>query len=106
MSQLNQQSPPSPPPLEGALHAWFQWSGDEWIKDYRSDHENEADWELYFQAGSDETISLSWQTDTVIMEGLLTLTDVTGTIQIVMTEENTYEFEVNEHEYLVNTFTL
>ena len=103
-AQSDQNSPP-PPPI-GALHAWFERSGEKLLKDFRDDHEREAGWQLHYQAGSGDTITLSWQTEAAKMDGSLTLTDTSGSFQVDMKEEDSYEFGVDLHDYLVIEYRL
>lgn len=104
-SELDEQAPPDPP--EGALNAYFERSDEQFFKDYESHALKEVNWELYYQPGSGESISLSWQIDSSKMDGTLSLQTADETVLVEnMSEQNSFDFSDGEYDYLIINYLL
>ncbi|PKD44763.1 InlB B-repeat-containing protein [Rhodohalobacter barkolensis] len=65
---------PPPPPL-GSLDARFLADGEDYYALFNSNLLREVSWELVYQSGNGDVLTLSWQITDTQMEGVLTLSD-------------------------------
>lgn len=104
-SGLDEQAPPDPP--EGALNAYFERSEDQFFKDYESNALKEVSWELYYQPGSGENISLSWEINSSKMDGTLSLQAADETVLVEdMSEQSSFDFTAADYDYLIINYLL
>jgi hypothetical protein len=104
-SEMDEPAPPDPP--EGALNAYFERSDEQYFKDYESNALKEVDWDLYYQPGSGEDISLSWEIDSSQMDGTLSLQAADETVLVEdMSEQNSFDFTAGEYDYLIINYLL
>ena len=70
-----------PPPPSGSLDARFLADGEDYYTLFKSNLMREASWELVYQSGSGDVLTLSWQITGTQMEGALIMTDSEDPVQ-------------------------
>ncbi|MEX0906400.1 MAG: hypothetical protein WD028_11805 [Balneolaceae bacterium] len=102
---LDRQAPPPPP--EEALHGWFEREGESLFADYRSDVQRQVSWQLIYQPGSGEELTLSWSVQADKMEGDLRLLDDEGEVLVDrVSGEDEYTFTASDYDYLEFRYVL
>lgn len=85
-ASMSSQVPPSPP--EGSLHAYFENEDKTWWRDYREDYQTSITWNLSYQMGKSDNITLNWNIDASKLEGTLVLESQDGSVEVDMNQEN------------------
>jgi len=103
-SDQDRESPPPPP--QGTLHAYFDTDNMQLLKDYRNYLPQSIVWDLFLQAGSGDTITLSWSIDKTRLVGTLNLKNSSGDVNIDMTSQSNTSITISstatltiEYEY-------
>lgn len=91
-------APPAPP--AAGLHAYFERDGDELWEDVRSHMDTEVTWQLFYEVGSGNALTLHWHIDADRMPGTLVLTDDQDGFEVDMAETGSHQINPDEHEYL------
>ena len=92
-----------PPPPSGSLDARFLADGEDYYTLIKSNLLREASWELVYQSGSGDVLTLSWQITDTQMEGILTLSDSedpsqSEQLEIDMRSDSDVQINVNDIE--------
>jgi hypothetical protein len=92
-----------PPPPSGSLDVRFLADGEDYYTLFKSNLLREASWELVYQSGSGDVLTLSWQITGTQMEGALTLTDSedpsqSDQLEMDMRSESEVQINVNDIE--------
>lgn len=85
----NEDAPPTPP--ENGLHGYFLTNEEELFVDVRSWLETEVDWDLHYQLGRGDELSLGWEIGQERMDGTLTLlyeSEQGNTVEVNMLDES------------------
>lgn len=98
-SGIDTEAPPSPP--EGALNAFFDGPDRKLLDDFRSSTSNNLTWTLNYQIGSGDKINLFWSLDETTLNGSVTLTDSSSSLQVNMLIETGFSFYPSEYEKLI-----
>lgn len=96
---LDEEAPP-PPPWR-SFHVWFERDGERLFADYRSDIEREVVWQLMYQPGRGDEMTLSWSLEPDKMEGVLQLVADDGTVLVEgISGEDAFTFTADDYEHL------
>jgi predicted small lipoprotein YifL len=88
-TDISSRVPPSPP--VGSLHAYFENNNKTWWKDYREDYQTSITWNLRYQMGESDGITLNWSIDASKLEGTLVLESQDGSIEVDMKQESSID---------------
>lgn len=95
-ANMSSQVPPSPP--VGSLHAYFDRDSKTWWKDYRGDYLTSVTWNLRYQRGESESITLNWNIDGSKHEGDFILEIGDGSVKVNMKQESSIDLPNNISE--------
>jgi hypothetical protein len=92
-----------PPPPSGSLDARFLADGEGYYTLFKSNLMREASWELVYQSGSGDVLTLTWEITDTQMEGSLILSDSddpaqSNQLEIDMRSDSEVQINVNEVE--------
>lgn len=93
------EAPPIPP--EGAFHAWFERDGNNLFTDVQSQTLTQMSWQLNLQPGEQTTVTLEWTLDVEKAEGILILTDQSGSFSVDMFTDNSYKVNTTQVSGLI-----
>lgn len=77
-----------PPPPEGALNAYFEYDDEKWYADFRPDLQTDITWELVYQTGEVNDITLQWAVAAGEVNGSLRMVNQETEVEIDMLEVN------------------
>jgi len=102
-------APPLPP--SGSLDARFLADGEDYYTLIKSNLLREASWELVYQTGSGDVLTLSWQITDTQMVGALIMTDSedpaqSNQLEMDMRSESEVQINVNDIERVFIHFSL
>ncbi len=100
-----------PPPPTGSLDARFTESAEDYYTLFQSNLLSNASWEMIFQSGSGDVLTLTWQITDTQMEGSLILSDSddpaqSNQLEIDMRSDSEVQINVNEIERVFIHYTL
>lgn len=95
---ISSRVPPSPP--EGSLHAYFEKDNKTWWRDYREDFQTSITWNLSYQMGESDNITLNWNVEASKQEGTLILESQDGSVEVDMNQENSIDLSGEMSESL------
>ena len=92
-----------PPPPSGSLDVRFLADGEDYYTLIKSNLMREASWELVYQSGSGDVLTLTWQITDMQMEGALILSDSedpaqSNQLEMDMRSESEVQINVNDIE--------
>ena len=98
------EAPPTPP--EGAFHAWFVRDNENLFTDVQSQTLEQVSWQLNLQSGDENTVTLEWNIDIDQADGILTLTDQSGSFEVDMFSESSYQVDASQINVLIIEYDL